>query len=182
MEQGPHYILHGGRSEPQGLISGLRRGQALIPKTQPGPQAVSLCRSQQSQASEGPTAQGKEVTEKGWLGHPPQPGRHSLHVRRKTLSPPGLMGGGHIWSSVHSPQALRGQPADQKVKLCSDEMPRGRAEAQGKPGWARAMPPGAVDLCIPISCRSVSQKGLVKFIASGRAILMGKGAKPPVPG
>lgn len=62
--------------------------------------------------------------------------------------PPGLMGGGHTWSSVHSPWAFGGQPADQKVKLCSDEMPRGRAEAQGKPGgqgqrhpelWARAL-------------------------------------------
>lgn len=180
-EQGPHYILHGGRSEPQGLISGLRRGPALIPKMQPGPQAVSLCGSQQSQGSEGPTAQGREVMEKGWLGHPPQPGRHSLRISRKTSSPPGLMGGGHTWSLVHSPRARGGQPADQKVKLCSDEMPRGRAEAQGKARWARATPPGAVGSCIPISCPSVSQEGLVKFITSGTAILMGKGAKPPFP-
>lgn len=82
-----------------------------------------------------------------------------LTCQQENIVPPGLMGGGHTWSSVHSPWACGGQPADQKVKLCSDEMPRGRAEAQGRPGWARAMPPGAVGSCTPISSPSVSQEG-----------------------
>ena len=101
--------------------------------------------------------------------------------RQENIVPSWTDRGRHTWSWVHSPQASGGQPADQKLKFCRDDMPRGRAEAQGKAGWARAMPPGAVGPCISISCPFVSQEGLVKFIVSGRAILMGKGAKPPFP-
>ena len=97
-----------------------------------------------------------------------------LMYRQENIVPSWTDGGGHTWSWVHSPRAHGGQPADQKLKFCRDDMLRGRAEAQGKAGWARAMPPRAAGPCISISCPFVSQEGLVKFIVSGRAILMGK--------
>ena len=60
-------------------------------------------------------------------------------VSMKTSSPSGVTGEGHTCSLVHPPRAHMGQPADQKLKLCRYEMPRGRTEVQGKTGWARVM-------------------------------------------
>lgn len=58
-------------------------------------------------------------------------------VSMKTPSPSGVTAEGHTCPLVHPARAHTGQAVDQKLKLCSYEMPRGRTEVQGKTGWAR---------------------------------------------